>query len=85
MKDLYLRFDSHEVMMDALRLSNMTQSYEDKEFVKSGGHDYAAWEVGEIPGVEGWHLNIRVVSPDFDYSALEPYLVIPKNPRVVWS
>ena len=53
--------------------------------VSTSSNAHAAWEVGEIPGVHGYHLNIRVISADFDYAALEPYIVIPRNPRVVWA
>jgi hypothetical protein len=34
--------------------------------------------------MEGWHVNVRVM-PGEDASALEPYAVIPSQPRRVWA
>ena len=59
--------------------------YEDVEKVSQGGHQYAAHEVGELPDTTGWHLNLRVVDPEFDVSSLEQYAVSPRNPRCVWA
>ena len=59
--------------------------YENVEKVSQGGHQYAAHEVGLIDGVEGWHLNLRVVDPEFDVSSLEQYAVSPRNPKCTWA
>lgn len=50
-----------------------------------GGHQYAAWVVGEISGIDGYHLNVRLIDENFDLSSLQPYLVIPKNPICTWA
>ena len=55
------------------------------EMVSQGGHQYATWTVGEIEGVEGFHLNLRVVDPEFDVSSLAEFEVIPRNPKCVWA
>jgi hypothetical protein len=33
--------------------------------------------------LEGWHVNVRVI--DEDSSSLEPFVVVPTNPRRVWG
>jgi hypothetical protein len=58
---------------------------EEVERISQGGHEYALWEVGEIVGVEGYHVNVRLVNESFDVSSLEQYVVHPTNPRVVWA
>jgi hypothetical protein len=86
MIDLYLRFDTPTAMLDALRPLGMTYTDDDGvERLATGGHDYAAWEVGEIPGREGWHLNLRVIRDGLDLAPLAPHLVEPRNPVVVWA
>jgi len=58
---------------------------EEVERISQGGHDYALWEVGEIVGVEGYHVNVRLVNEYFDVSSLEQYVVTPRNPKTVWA
>ena len=86
MTDYYLKFPDRQLMLTALEPLGMVYTPEEGEQqVIQGGHQYACWEVGEIAGVEGWHLNVRVVDPEFDVSSLEEYRVEPKNPRCVWA
>lgn len=86
MTDLYLHFASQADMINILSAMGMTYKDDDgTEHLVSGSHDYAAWEVGEIQGTEGWHLNLRMINPSFDVSALEAYKVFPRQPRVVWA
>jgi len=33
---------------------------------------------------DGWHVNVRVVGSE-DVTALEPYSILPENPRRVWG
>ena len=62
------------------------QVYEDVEKVSQGGHQFACWEVGLLPdSPTDWHLNLRVVDPEFDVSSLEQYAVFPKMARCVWA
>ena len=86
MMDHYYKFQDRQTMLDALQPLGMT--YEDSEGnqqVSQGGHQYAAWEVGEIGGLEGWHLNLRQIDDNLDLSALEQYIVHPTAPRCVWA
>jgi hypothetical protein len=58
----------------------------DVEKVSQGGHQYACWELGLLPdSPTDWHLNLRVVDPEFDVSSLEQYAVSPRNPRCVFA
>lgn len=84
--DYFYKFTDEQTMLDALRPLGMT--YTDDEgntHLSQGGHDWALWPVGEINGVNGFHINLRVINPELDVSALEPYMVSPKNPRCVWA
>ena len=83
--DHHFRFPDQATMLEVLRQIGMTYTVEDTEQISQGGHQYAAWEVGEIEGAEGWHYNLRVVDPEFDVSSLEQYAVNPKHPRCVWA
>jgi hypothetical protein len=86
MIDLLLRFNSQQDMMITFRELSLTYTDDDGiEYVAQGGHQYALWEVGHIPGREGWHVNIRIIDPNFDVSSLEPYQVFPANPVCVWA
>ncbi|CAB4126942.1 hypothetical protein UFOVP84_36 [uncultured Caudovirales phage] len=81
MTDLYYKFLDEQEMLTTLLALGM--AYDDQ--VMQGNHQYAAWVVGEIEGIAGYHYNLRLIDESFDVSALNPYLVVPKNPRCVWS
>ena len=88
MTDYFYKFPDQVTMLSALRplgMTYMTEGDEPVEMVSQGGHQYATWTVGEIEGVEGFHLNVRVVDPEFDVSALDEYAVQPRNPKCVWA
>jgi hypothetical protein len=86
MNDLYLRFSDQATMLEALRPLGMTYTTDEVEMVSQGGHQYACWEVGLLPdSPTDWHLNLRVVDPEFDVSSLEQYAVFPRNPRCVFA
>ena len=91
MTDYYLKFIDQAAMLEALRPLGMTytteatEEAEATEQISQGGHQFAAHELGEISGVEGWHYNLRVVDPEFDVSSLEQYAVFPRNPRCVFA
>ena len=86
MIDLRYKFPDQQTMLDLLAPLGMTYAdYDDNPQVSQGGHQYALYEVGEIPGVDGWHLNIRLIDEDMDLSSLEPFIVVPKNPKNVWA
>jgi len=84
--DLYYKFPDQPTAIEALSANGMT--YTDDEGVEhpsQGGHDYAMWEVGSIEGVDGWHINVRLVNVNFDVSSLEQYVVHPTNPVCVFA
>ncbi len=89
MKDYFYRFDDRAAMLAALEPLGMVYWPEpvDGEIqepqVVEGTHQYAAWEVGEIQGYTGWHLNVRNI--DYDLTSLDIYEVYPPNPKVVWA
>ncbi len=85
MIDLYYKFPDQPTALEALSSAGMTYTNDGIEHISQGGHDYALWEVGEIEGVGGYHVNVRLVSEDFDVSSLEQYRVEPTKPRVVWA
>ena len=88
MTDYFYKFPDQVTMLSALRplgMTYMTEGDEPVEMVSQGGHQYATWTVGEIEGVEGFHLNVRVVDPEFDVSSLAEFEVIPTNPRCIWA
>lgn len=86
MQDHFYKFPDQSSMLTALEPLSMTYTDEDGVIHASqGGHQWALWTVGEINGIEGYHLNVRVVDPDFDISALAEFEVQPKNPRCVWA
>ena len=88
MIDYFYKFPDQATMLSALRPLGMTYTAEGDEpveMVSQGGHRYATWTVGEIEGIEGFHLNVRVVDPEFDVSSLAEFEVIPTNPRCIWA
>jgi len=88
MRDTFYKFSDQATMLEALRPLGMTYTTEGDEpveMVSQGGHQYATWTVGEIEGIEGFHLNLRVVDPEFDVSSLAEFEVYPTNPRCIWA
>ena len=86
MKDIYLRFPTRDDALTVLRGLGMTYTDDEgEEHASQGSHAFAMWEVGEIAGVEGWHINLRVIDESLDLSALDPYSVTPAAPRCVWA
>jgi hypothetical protein len=86
MTDHYLRFPTPAAMLEALRPLGMTYTDDEGiEHASQGSHQYALHEVGEIEGVEGWHVNLRIIDPEFDVSALAEFEVHPEAPRCVWA
>ena len=84
--DHYFRFPDQATMLSALRQLGMTYTTEEPvEMVSQGGHQFAAHEVGELPEATGYHLNLRVVDPEFDVSSLAEFEVFPRNLRCVWA
>jgi hypothetical protein len=85
MTDYFYKFPDQATMLSALRPLGMTYTTDDVEMVSQGGHQFAAHEVGELPEAIGYHLNLRVVDPEFDVSSLAEFEVIPTNPRCIWA
>ena len=86
MLDLYLRFADQAEMLTILQPLGITYTDDEgSEQVSQGSHQYAACEVGQINGIDGYHLNVRQIDPEFDLSSLEEFRVAPTNPRCVWA
>jgi hypothetical protein len=86
MTDHYLRFPDRETMFTALNPLGMTYTDDEgTEQVSQGSHQFALNEVGEIPNLEGWHVNLRVIDHELDLSSLASYEVTPRNPFNVWA
>jgi hypothetical protein len=86
MTDLFFKFPDQPAALDVLRPLGMTYTTEEEtEQISQGGHQFALWEVGEINGVEGFHVNLRLIDQELDVSSLEPYVVTPRQPRVIWA
>jgi hypothetical protein len=86
MIDHFLKFPDRQAMLTALTPLGMTYTDDEQvEHASQGSHAYALWVVGLIEGVEGFHVNLRVVDPEFDVSSLEPFAVFPTSPRCVWA
>jgi hypothetical protein len=85
MIDYYYKFLDEVQMIDVLTANDMT--YTDNEGIHAlqGNSQYAAWVVGELNGYEGYHYNLRLIDLTFDVTSLEPYLVHPQNPKVIWA
>jgi hypothetical protein len=84
MIDLFLKFTDQAKALSVMQ----SFTYTDEEgtiHLAQGSHQHALWEVGELPGREGWHVNLRVLDPEMDLSALEPYRVYPATPDCVWA
>jgi hypothetical protein len=84
MTDIYLKFQDQSEALSIM----IDFTYTDDEgtvHLSQGSHQYALWEVGEIPGKSGYHVNIRVIDPEFDISTLLEYQVYPDKPFCVWA
>jgi hypothetical protein len=86
MIDLYLRFGTREAAIAALEPLGMTYTDEDGVTqISTGSHQFAIWEVGEIPGYTGWHVNLRLIDESLDCTSLDPFRVYPPYPICVWA
>jgi hypothetical protein len=89
--DHFLKFPDQPTALEVLRSLGMTytteatEDSEPTEQFSQGGHQWALWVVDSIEGVEGFHVNLRVIDPELDVSMLEEYAVTPRNPRCVWA
>lgn len=84
--DHFLKFPTESDMLDALRPLGMTYTDDEgTEHAIQGSHQFALWVLGEIPGIEGWHVNLRVVDPEFDVSSLEVFCIHPQQPVCIWA
>jgi hypothetical protein len=86
MIDYFYKFSDQQTMFDLLLPLNMAFTDEENNTrISQGNHQYAACEVGLIPGIDGWHLNVRLIDPTFDLSTLTPFQVTPQQPYCVWA
>lgn len=84
MIDYYLRFTDQTEALTVMSAFTYTDDV-GNTYLSQGGHQYALWEVGQIPNKDGWHVNLRVVDPTLDLSSVEPFRVYPDHPFCVWA
>lgn len=82
MTDYFYKFTDQSEALSVMADFTYT---DDGTHFSQGGHQYALWEVGEINGYEGWHVNLRVIDESLDVSSLSAFVVTPINPSVVWA
>lgn len=87
MIDYHYKFPDKQTMLEILESLEMTYINQETNEIHlcQATHQYAAHEVGEIPGIDGWHYNLRLIDTSFDLSKLETYKIEPKFPVCVWS
>lgn len=85
MIDCYYRFNDTHLMYEMLLNLGLVAINDANEYIVIPSHQYALCDVGEIPGKEGYHINLRILDPNFDTSSLIPYQVFPTNPVCVWA
>lgn len=91
MKDLYLKFSSEQEFLSILEQNNLLSeqpSEESQETVKYPirfSHNHAMDIVGEISNKEGFHINLRVITDEFNIEPFLPYEVNVKSPIQIWS
>jgi len=86
MTDFYLKFPTPAAMLKALQPLGMTYTDDvGNDHASQGSHQFALWEVEYIEGVEGYHVNLRIIDPNLDVSSLGEYVVWPSNPVCVWA
>jgi hypothetical protein len=83
MTDYYLKFTDQQQALEVMQ--SFTYTDDDGVHLSQGGHQWAIWVVAEIEGVSGFHVNLRLIDQELDVSTLEPYVVTPRNPRVIWA
>jgi hypothetical protein len=86
MIDLYLRFTDQLEAISVLQPLGMTYTDDEGvEQISQGSHQFALCIVGEIPGLTGYHINIRQIDESMDLSSLDSYRVYPPYPVCVWA
>jgi hypothetical protein len=84
MTDYFLKFLGQQQALEVMQPFTYTDD-EGITHLSQGGHQWALWEVSELNGYEGWHVNLRMIDEEIDVSYLEPYFVHPKQPKCVWA
>lgn len=86
MIDYRYKFLDQTEMLSLLEPLGMTYTDEEGNIHASqGGHQWAIWVIGEIDEQVGYCMNLRLIDETIDVSSLEPYIVTPINPKVVWG
>ena len=86
--DLYLKFPNKETA-DSVLYTDEVPNYRNIDvigFIYEGGQwDEEGNEIIAPTQVEGWHVNLRVVDPEFDVSSLEVFCIHPQQPVCIWA
>lgn len=96
MKDVFLRFGSHEEMTKCLIQAGFKESeYEQDSFYLKGVSVDIIGAIYKSPGkdeentdlisVAGHHVNLRVTDEDINLSVLDDFSVYPETPYRVWA
>ena len=81
MTDFYLRFNSKQQAHSVLYNEDKTPKF---EVIDDIGVIYEMIDSDEFVALDGYHVNIRVLSHEDD-GPLRPYAVIPKSPTRVFA
>lgn len=74
----FFRFPDESIGRAALDAAGLLT--EDGEFI-TASHNHALDVIGEIPNIDGWHVNFAGELPN----GWEEYVVSPENPVRVWA
>lgn len=83
MIDYYYKFTDHQQALEVMQVFTYTDG--EGTHLSQGSHQWAIDNIGELTGSEGWHVNLRLIDKTIDISNLEPYIVTPNTPKVVWG
>lgn len=95
MIDYYLKFPSREDAFEALKTAGYTSIDEEgNEFIVSATQEYCIDEIGviyktiaedEMIQIDGWNINIRMISGDIAENLKEFLIDSPKTPYRVFA
>ena len=80
MKDYCLKFNSEDEFINILK--SITDI--DKVDILSLYHKYAFDVIGNIDGVVGWHVNLRIIDDSELPEVFQQYTITPATPYRVW-
>ncbi len=80
--DYFLRASSKEEMFSLLEKEGLVSSCWENNLAE----EYAIDAIGQIPGVEGYHLNLRSLYGEKEFHHITPLILDPPaTPHTVWA